>query len=212
MMGRETAAKSRHMEPYPENLKQLAGLFKAAKTQAEREILLQGVRIISANDYEVLEEIIVRHQVREMPLPRVISLIAEQRNIPNERTEEMVRDLILDHLLDRAKLRLDARVAPAREGTQETATPHIEAPPASSVPRGAAPDKVKTPQRSVFPSSDRPQRPRPAVVILGEKEEPHQYPPPDVEQRAQHDNPAESEAGQPGEQTDASPLMPKGVG
>lgn len=199
------------MEPCPENLKQLAGLFKAAKTPAEREILLQGVRIISTKDYEVLEEILIRHQVREMPLPGVISLIAEQRNIPNQQAEEMVRDLILDHLLDRTKLRLDASVVLAQEGAQDKVTSRVEATPAPFVPPVPAPDLVKIPQPPALPSTNQPQRPRPAVVILKETEEPHQYPPPDVEQRA-HANAAESEAGQPADQSDGSPLMPKGVG
>jgi len=200
------------MEACPEKLKKLADLFMAAKTPAEREILLQGVRIISANDYEALEEIIVRQQVREMPLPEVISLVVEQRNIASEQAEEMVRDLILDHLLDRARLRLDANVPPAREGTQVNATPYIEAPPATSVSPGAVPAQDKIPQRPVFPSSSEPQRSCPAVVILKEPEESHQYPPADLEQRGQDTAQAESKACQPGEPAGSSPLMPKGVG
>jgi len=192
------------MQHYPEHLEQVAGLFKAAKTLPEREILLRGVRIISAKDYEILEEILVRNQVRELPLLRVISLIAEQRNIPNEQADEVVRDLIFDHLLDRAKLRLDDGVAAAQEGAQDRVTP------APSVPLVAAADQVKTPQHPVSPPCNQPRKPRPAVVILKETE--GQYPPPDIEQRAQHPNPAEGEAGQAGNQSAGSPLMPKGVG
>lgn len=196
------------MEPRPEHLKQLAELFKTTRTLAEREILLQGVRIVSAKDCEALEEMLLRTQVRERHLSEVIALIAEQRNISHERAEEMVRDMIFDNLLDRAKLKLDGSVASAQGKADKNPIPNLEASPPSSDPQ--VPEKLKTPQQPTLPSST--QRLRPAVVIVKDTEAPHEYPPADLEQRGQHASLAKGDARQPTEQGGGSPLMPKGVG
>ena len=197
------------MEPRPEHLDQLAGLFNTAKTTAEREILLQGVRIISAKDCEALEEMLLRTQVRERQLSHVIALIAEQNNISNERAEEMVRDMIFDNLLDRTKLKLDGSVAPAQENADTNPIPNVEVPGASSDPQVAAPEKVKAPH-ATLPSST--QKLRPAVVIVKATEAPHEYPPTDLEQRGHQAGRAKGDARQLTEHGGGSPLMPKGVG
>lgn len=85
----------------------LLELYKETKTPSERRVLLETVRISNPADFSRLEEMILRDQVRAMTLEQLVQRIARHRNLSIGQAEELLRDTVLQNLLDRAKLNVE---------------------------------------------------------------------------------------------------------
>jgi len=82
----------------------LLELYKQTQTPSERSLLLETVRISSPDGFSHLEQRILREQVRGMTLEELVQLIAVHRDLSLQQAEELLRDTILQNLLDRSKL------------------------------------------------------------------------------------------------------------
>lgn len=82
----------------------LLELYQQTQTSAERRVLLETVRISNPGDFARFEERVLQQQVRAFPHDRLIQTIASHRNVSPREAEERLRDIALQHLLDRTKL------------------------------------------------------------------------------------------------------------
>lgn len=121
--------------PGAEHLKELERLYNAAGSHSERDILLKGLRIVSPQEADQLQEVILRTQIREMPIQNLLQLIADQKNVSTQQADILLRDLAFEKLLDRTQLKIAAEPS-ARQATKTPAPPTVPAaPPAvASVP------------------------------------------------------------------------------
>ena len=135
-----------------DQIERLLALYKAAQTDSERRILLEAAQISNPDDFPHLEDIILRDQVLGMTYDRLVEMIASHRNFSLQQADELLRDTVLEHLLDRRKLKatgspcqpasLDPETA---SGTRiQHAAPLAAAPTASST--AAASHQTEPPQ------------------------------------------------------------------
>ena len=82
----------------------LLALYLRTQTPAERHVLLEAVRITNPADFGQFEERMLQQLVRGLTHDRLIQTISIHRNISAGQAEERLRDLALQHLLDRSKL------------------------------------------------------------------------------------------------------------
>ena len=150
-MGRTHADRNENMD----QVERLLGLYKGAQTGAEKQILLETVRISSPGDFPRLEDRILQDQVRGMPFEQLVQLIASHRRIPPQQAGELLRDAVFENLLDRASLKVEGSAPPAPDlesgrapGATAPCTPSPPAPPAAAgtaaaeSQNGASPDKA----------------------------------------------------------------------
>jgi hypothetical protein len=138
-----------------DQIERLLGLYKGAQTEAEKHILLETVRISSPNDCSRLEEMIFRDQVRGMNFEQLVQRIASHRRITLQQAGELLEDTVVENLLGRARLKVEAS-APAAPDPESERAPGATAPgtgPPPAVPaaagtaaaasqNGASPDKA----------------------------------------------------------------------
>ena len=155
-------------------IERLLSLYKAAQTDSERRILLEAAHISNPDDFPHLEDVILRDQVRGMTYDRHVEMIASHRNVSLQQADELLRHTVLEHLLDRRRLKaagspcqaasLDAETV---SGTKtERSTPLAAAPPASRT--AAASHQTEPPEHGsvqVVILED------PVVIANGEPEE-----------------------------------------
>ena len=150
-MGRTHVNRNENMD----QIERLLGLYKGAKTEAEKHILLETVRISSPGDFPRLEERILQDQVRGMPFEQLVQMIASHRRITLQQAGELLRDSVFEHLLERASLKVEESAPPAPDlesGRVRGATaPCTGSPPAlpaaagtaaAASQNGASPDKA----------------------------------------------------------------------
>jgi len=150
-MGRTHVNRNENMD----QIERLLGLYKGAKTEAEKHILLETVRISSPGDFPRLEERILRDQVRGMPFEQLVQMIASHRRITLQQAGELLRDSVFENLLERASLKVEESAPPAPDmesGRVPAATAPCTGPPpappaaagtaAAASQNGASPDKA----------------------------------------------------------------------
>lgn len=115
-----------------DQVEELLELYKQTQTPSERGVLLETVRISSPDGFSLLEERILREQVRGMTMEQLVQVIASHRDLSLEQAEELLRDTIFRNLLDRSKL---SPVAPSL-GTSKSPSPLVatQAAPQSAEP------------------------------------------------------------------------------
>ena len=147
-MGRTHVNRNENMD----QIERLLGLYKGAKTEAEKHILLETVRISSPGDFPRLEERILRDQVRGMPFEQLVQMIASHRRITLQQAGELLRDSVFENLLERASLKVEESAPPAPDlesGRVPGATaPCTGSPPAVPAAAGTA---AATPQNRASP-------------------------------------------------------------
>lgn len=87
-----------------DQVEELLELYKQTQTPSERGVLLETVRISSPDGFSLLEERILREQVRAMTMEQLVQMVAAHRDLSLEQAEELLRDTIFQKLLDRSKL------------------------------------------------------------------------------------------------------------
>lgn len=87
-----------------DQVEKLLELYRRTKTPSERQVLLETVRISSPQEFARLEERILKDHVRVMTLEQLIQAIADHRGLTLQQAEELLRDTVFQHLLDRARL------------------------------------------------------------------------------------------------------------
>ena len=97
-----------------DQVEKLLELYRQTKTPSERRLLFETVRISSPQEFVRLEERILREHVRMMTMERLIQTIAAHRGLALQEAEGLLRDTVLQHLLDRPKF-AEALLSPARE-------------------------------------------------------------------------------------------------
>lgn len=108
-----------------DQVEKLVELYKATQAPSERKVLLDTVRISSPDTSPHLEERIFQEHVRGMTIEELVRLIAAHRDVSIEQAGELLRDTILQHLLQRSKLNplvpITTRAAPhtAQAGTND---------------------------------------------------------------------------------------------
>ncbi len=144
-----------------DQIERLLALYKSAQTDSERRILLEAVQISNPDDFPRLEDIILRDQVRGMTYDRLVEMIAGHRNVSLQQADELLRDTVLEHLLDRRKLKAagSPRQPAALESETVSGTKTPRAAPAAAVP---GPSKTA----AAAPQNEPPQRGTVEVVIL----------------------------------------------
>lgn len=143
-----------------DQVEKLLELYRQTKTASERRILFDTVRISSPQEFVRLEERILREHVRAMTMEQLIQTIAADRGLALQQAEELLRDTVFQHLLDRSKL--VALFSPASEPNEsdgravevailkdqaeaspntagkiseaQTGTPHSDAPTSTATP------------------------------------------------------------------------------
>jgi len=88
-------------------LDQLLALYKGAQTDSERRILLATARISSPGDFPRLEKMILREEIKDISLDQLPAIISTRRGLSLQKAEEELRELVLDHLLNFARLKAD---------------------------------------------------------------------------------------------------------
>jgi len=96
-----------------DQVEKLLELYKQTQTPSERGVLLETVRISSPDGFSLLEERILREQIRGMTMEQLVQTVAAHRDLSHEQAEELLRDTIFQDLLDRSKL---SPVAPSLVG------------------------------------------------------------------------------------------------
>ena len=86
-------------------LDQLLALYKGAQTDSERRILLATARISSPGDFPCLEKMILREEIKDIPLDQLPATISTRRGLSLQKAEEELRELVLDHLLNSDSLK-----------------------------------------------------------------------------------------------------------
>lgn len=134
-----------------DQVEKLLELYKQTQTPSERGVLLETVRISSPDGFSLLEERILREQVRGMTMEQLVQVIASHRDLSLEQGEELLRDTIFQNLLDRTKL---SPVAPSL-GTGKSPSPLVatqaapqSAEPSSNGGRGVQVVILKDPNQS----------------------------------------------------------------
>jgi len=147
-MGRTHVNRNENMD----QIERLLGLYKGAKTEAEKHILLETVRISSPGDFPRLEERILRDQVRGMPFEQLVQMIASHRRITLQQAGELLRDSVFENLLERASLKVEESAPPAPD-LESGRVPGATAPCTGSPPAvpTAAGTVVATPQNRASP-------------------------------------------------------------
>lgn len=115
-----------------DQVEKLLELYKQTQTPSERGVLLETVRISSPDGFSLLEERILREQVRGMTMEQLVQTVAAHRDVSLEQGEELLRDTIFQNLLDRSKL---SPVAPS-SGTGKSPSPLVET---QAAPQSAEP-------------------------------------------------------------------------
>lgn len=87
-----------------DQVEELLELYRRTTTPSERRVLLETVRISSPQEFVRLEERILREQVRAMTMEQLTQTIATHRGVALPQAEELLRDTVFQHLLDRSKL------------------------------------------------------------------------------------------------------------
>ena len=85
-------------------LDQLLALYKGAQTDSERRILLATAQITSSGDFPRLEKMILREEIKDIPLDQLPAMISTRRGLSLQKAEEELRELVLEHLLNFARL------------------------------------------------------------------------------------------------------------
>lgn len=113
-----------------DQVEKLLELYRQTQTPSERRFLFETVRISSPQEFVRLEERILREHVRAMTTERLIQTIAGHRGLALQQAEELLRDTVFQHLLDRSKL--VAFLSPVSEPAS-TVTPTQTAPQTSKL-------------------------------------------------------------------------------
>jgi hypothetical protein len=132
-------------------LDQLLALYKGAQTDSERRILLATARISSPGDFPRLEKMILRDEIKDIPLDQLPAIISTRRGLSLQKAEEELRELVLDHLLNFASL----KAGPASQASPaDGSAPRVSA-PASSEYQSSPPEtaRVVTPDGSSRPDA-----------------------------------------------------------
>ncbi len=87
-----------------DQVEKLLELYRQTQTPSERRFLFETVRISSPQEFVRLEERILREHVRAMTTEQLIQTIAAHRGLALQQAEELLRDTVFQHLLDRSKL------------------------------------------------------------------------------------------------------------
>ena len=87
-----------------DQVEKLLELYRQTGTPSERRELLETVRISSPQEFSRLEERILREHVRAMTMEQLIQAVADHRGLVLQQAEELLRDTVFQHLLDRSKL------------------------------------------------------------------------------------------------------------
>lgn len=87
-----------------DQVEKLLELYQQTRTPSERRVLLETVRISSPQEFSRLEERILREHVRAMTREQLIEAIAAHRGVALPQAEELLRNTVFQHLLDRSKL------------------------------------------------------------------------------------------------------------
>jgi len=164
-----------------DQIERLLALYKAAQTESERRILLEAAQISNPGDFPRLQDMILRDHVRGMTFEQLVETIASHRSVTLQQADELLRDVALEHLLDRRKLKaagspcqpasLDAETV---SGTKtERPTPLAAAPTASRT--AAASHQTEPPQHGpvevVILEEPSERGATPAVIENGKPEE-----------------------------------------
>ncbi|HOC54242.1 MAG TPA: hypothetical protein PKI20_01325 [Verrucomicrobiota bacterium] len=120
-------------------LDQLLALYKGAQTDAERRILLATARISSPGDFPRLEKMILREEIKDIPLDQLPAIISTRRGLSLQKAEEELRELILDHLLNFASPKPSP---PSQASTAVGSAPRVSA-PASSADESSPPETAR---------------------------------------------------------------------
>jgi len=151
-MGRTHVNRNENMD----QIERLLGLYKGAKTEAEKHILLETVRISSPGDFPRLEERILRDQVRGMPFEQLVQMIASHRRITLQQAGELLRDSVFENLLERASLKVEESAPPAPDlesgrvpGATAPCTGAPSAVPAAAGTVAATPENRASPDKAV---------------------------------------------------------------
>lgn len=124
----ERVAGRLRIEHTMDQVEKLLELYRRTKTPSERQVLLETVRISSPQEFVRLEERILGEHVRAMTMEQLIQAIADHLGLALQQAEELLRDTVFQHLLDRSKL--TALLSLASE-SPSTITPIQSVPPAS---------------------------------------------------------------------------------
>ena len=151
-MGRTQVKRNENMD----QIERLLGLYKGARTEAEKQILLETVRISSPGDFPRLEDRILQDQVRGMTVEQLVQLIARHRRITPQQAGELLRDSVFENLLDRARLKVEESAPPAPDlesgrapGATAPCTGPPPAPPAAAGTAAAASQNGTSPDKAV---------------------------------------------------------------
>ena len=87
-----------------DHVEKLLELYRQTTTPSERRVLLETVRISSPQEFSRLEERILREQVRVLTIEQLTQTIAAHRGLALQQAEELLRDTVFQHFLDRSKL------------------------------------------------------------------------------------------------------------
>ncbi len=87
-----------------DQVEKLLELYQQTITPSERRVLLETVRISSPQEFSRLEERILREYVRLMTVEQLTQTIAAHRGLALQQAEELLRETVFQHLLDRSKL------------------------------------------------------------------------------------------------------------
>ncbi len=107
-----------------DQVEELLELYRRTTTPSERRVLLETVRISSPQEFVQLEERILREHVRAMTTEQLTEAIAAHRGLALQQAEELLRDTVFQHLLDRSKL--TTLLSSASESTSRVAPTQTE--------------------------------------------------------------------------------------
>ncbi len=151
-MGRTPTDRNENMD----QVERLLGLYKGAQTGAEKQILLETVRISSPGDFPRLEDRILQDQLREMSFEQLVQMIASHRRITPQQAGELLSDAAFEYLLDRASLKVEGSAPPAPDlepgqalGTTAPCTGPPPAVPAAAGTGAAADQNRASPDKAV---------------------------------------------------------------
>jgi hypothetical protein len=142
-----------------DQIERLLRLYKGAQTEAEKQILLETVRISSPGGCSRLEEMIFRDQVRGMTFEQLVQRIASHRRITLQQAGELLEDTVVENLLGRARLKLEPSAPPAPD-------PESGRPPGATAPDTGPPPAVRAAAGTAAAASQNGASPDKAVEVI----------------------------------------------
>jgi hypothetical protein len=200
-MGRTPADRNENMD----QVERLLGLYKGAQTGAEKQILLETVRISSPGDFPRLEDRILQDQVRGMSFEQLVQMIASHRRITPQQAGELLRDAVFENLLDRASLKVEGSAPPAPDLEPGQA-------PGTTAPCNGPPPAVPAAEGTGAAASQNRASPDKAVEVIIIQDPGERQAIPTVLGNVKPDGNSNGDSTTPPASTSFSRLQPRGIG